>query len=242
MTDESLSTIWSEFNTTLVQLDVLQHGCFTDSLLLINDIKAQLTDANAAYSTASKTVNEWIGVAQPLLSIHSLAQKGTAHKKIIDKSLNFGITKLGMAQQELEKISLAFEPIMSSVRARLVQSDDEFSEKQKCFQSKLKILRAALGSVDRIEKELIPKIVQRIEAYQKFRNDLGKRIQHEFQNIENMKAKLREEIQSIGDVKINIEPVRSAMNDMESNNNDHLNKTVKELVENCKKYRKTHEK
>lgn len=239
MTDESLSTIWTEFNGTIVEVEILQNECFTDSILLIDDIKTHLTDANGAYSTATQSVSEWIGLVQPLLSIHSLAIKGSAHKKILDKALSNGITKLSLAQNELDNILLGFNPLVSNVKTLLVQFDDEFSEKQKCFQSKLKILRAALGSVDRIEKELIPKIIEKIETYQKFRSDLSKKIHQEFNNIDGMKAKLREEIQSIGDVKVKIEPVISAMN-IDPSNRDVLHKTVKDLMENCKNYRKTH--
>lgn len=240
LTDESLSTIWTEFNGTLVELDILQNECFTDGILLIGDIKTHLTEAVDAYSTASQSVDEWIGMVQPLLSIHNLAVKGSAHKKVLDKALNDGMPKLSSAQKELDTILLGFNPLVSNVKALLVQFDDKFSEKDKCFQSKLKILRAALGSVDRIENELIPKILERIAAYQKFRSDLSKRVQQEFNNIDSMKAKLRAEIQSIGDLKVKLEPVISAMN-MDTTNRDDLNKYVKDLIENCKNYHKMHE-
>lgn len=240
MTDESLSTIWTEFNGTLVELDILQNEYFTDGILLIGDIKTHRTEATDAYSTASQSVDEWIGMVQPLLSIHSLAVKGSAHKKVLDKALNGGMPKLSLAQKELDTILLGFNPLVSNVKALLVQFDDKFSEKNKCFQSKLKILRAALGSVDRIENELIPKILERITAYQKFRSDLSKKVQQEFNNIDSMKAKLRAEIQSIGELKVKLEPVISAMN-MDTTDANDLNKSVKDLIDNCKNYHKMHE-
>lgn len=86
LTDESLSTIWTEFNGTIQEVEILQNECFTDNILLINDIKMHLTDANDAYSIASKTVYEWVGLVQTLLSIHSLARKGTAHQKNLRQS------------------------------------------------------------------------------------------------------------------------------------------------------------
>lgn len=241
LTVESLATIWTEFNETFVELDDVRNNYFTDSILVIGEIKTHMNNSNDVYFTTSQNVLEWIDLMQPLLSIHSIAKKPGAHRKILDKALDDGITKLSFAQQELDKISMSFNPLVSNFVALNAQYDDEFDKKQKCFQSKLKILRAASanGPIDTIEKELIPKILEKIESYRMFRSDLRKKIQQQFHNIDGMKAKLREEIQYLGDLKVKIEPVISLMNMDPIIQND-VEKNVKVLIADCNKYRKTH--
>lgn len=118
--DESLTTIWREFSETLVELDVLRKDYFTDSILLIGDIKTHINNSNDVYFIASQNVYEWIDLVQPLLSIHSIAKKGSAHRKILDKALDDGIIKLSMVQQELDKTS--------NLLALNAQFDDEFDK------------------------------------------------------------------------------------------------------------------
>lgn len=241
MTDESIATIWTELNGTLVEFDCLRYDYFTDGVLLMGEIQTHITNANDVYSTKAKSVTDWMDLVQPLLSIHSLAQKGSAHRKIMDKALNDGTTKLSSVQQDLEKISMSLNPLASNLLTLNAQFNDEFETKRKCFQSKLNILRAASakGSIDRIEKELIPKIMEKIESYQAFRSNLKQKVQQEFQNIDGMKAKLRTEIQRISDLKVKIEPVITFMN-VDLANRDDLNNAVKELIADCNKYRETH--
>lgn len=227
-----------------MDFDILRNDYFTDGILLIGEIKSHTNNANSVYTVASQNVYEWMDLMQPLLSIHSIAQKGSAHRKILDKALDDGITKLSFVQQEIDRASMSFNPLASNLLSLNAQFNDEFDKKQKCFQSKLKIMRAASaqGSVDRIEKELIPKIVEKIAAYQEFRSEMKQKIQQEFHNIDGLKVKLRAEIQCIGDLKAKIEPVISFMNMDPANRDRDIDKLVNVLIADCNKYRKTHPK
>lgn len=118
--------------------------------------------------------------------------------------------------------------------------DDKFDQIKKCSFSKLKILYAASSgaSIDHTYDELNSTIINKIESYQKFSDDLKESFLNEFRNAEEIKAKLHVEIQTIGDLKIKIEPTKWHINmDRPIRDGD---KTVEDLIADCNRYRQLH--
>lgn len=168
------------------------------------------------------------------------------YRVILEKTLNDGIDTLDESRRKLEKSLLRFDSLGTNLIALSTRFDDKFEEKMKCFKSKLKILLAsstALASTCRVVKvntQVIPKINEKIEAYHQFYNDLKEKIQQEFHHMDTTKAKLHDEIQSLGDLKLKTESVKWYINSNPPTFDDE-DKSVTALIVDSRKYRKKHQ-
>lgn len=243
MADDAVTSVWAELNHSLEELENVRKQHRTESALVIDDIETQIKEAGSAYLTVSQNVREWIDEAEQKLSIYSLtSMKSPTQLKVLLKSLNDGLATLNVAQQQLDKNLMDFNPFAANLQTSIARFDHEFKEKEQSFQSKLNIMRAAnaKGAFDKVEKILVPKVLDQIDFYEiNFRKVLSKKTQQIYQNVESIKAKLRGEIQNIGNLKAKVEPVISAINMIYPIHQANVDRLVKELIESCKNYSKT---
>lgn len=243
MADDAVTSVWAEFNKSLVELENIRNQHRTESASVFDGIETQIKEAGSAYLTVSQNVHDWIDLVEPKLSIYSLTSiKSTTPLKVLLESLNDGLTKLNDAQQELDKSLMRFNPLAANLQTSIAKFDHEFNEKEQSFRSKLNIMRAAntKGAFAKVENVLVPKILDQIDFYEiNFRKVLGKKTQQIFEHTESMKANLRAEIQKIGNLKAKVEPVISAINIIYPIHQPIVDRLVKELIESCKKYSKT---
>lgn len=243
MADDAVTSVWAELNHSLEELENVRKQHRTESALVIDDIETHIKEAGSAYLTVSQNVREWIGEAEQKLSIYSLtSMKSPTQLKVLLKSLNDGLATLNVAQQQLDKNLMDFNPFAANLQTSIARFDHEFNEKEQSFRSKLNIMRAAnaKGAFDKVEKILVPKVLDQIDFYEiNFRKVLSKKTQQIFQNVESIKAKLRGEIQNIGNLKAKVEPVISAINMIYPIHQANVDRLVKELIESCKNYSKT---
>lgn len=235
--------MWNEFNETLVELDAFRRDYVIKSAVLFGNIKKNQMDSNDAYFSESQTVYEWASLVQPLLKACLKVGKPEGIQKALTKVLDTGMAKLSTAQENLEKSSNTFTTLLSSLKELILQFDTDFDTKSKFFENKLKEMRASNkgGSKGTFEKDLVPALLKKMEAIKKFHGDLTQKINDDFRNIDSTKAKLREEIEHIGNFKIKIDPMKKSLNS-DSESNDDLKKSTEELMAESEKYRERHSK
>lgn len=240
---ESEASVWAEFNKSLKEIENLREKHRAESALVIADIETQIKGAGTTYSKESQNVREWVDSVESKLSIYMHTRmKTTTQLKIIVKSLTDGLTKLNEAQQHLDKSLMDFNPLALNMQTSITQYDREFKEKDRSFRSKLKIMRASngKGAYDKVEKVLIPKVLDQIDFYEiNFRKVLTKKTQQLSKNIDSVKAKLRGELQIIGEIKAKVEPVVSEISIIYPISQPNAERTIKELIQTCQKYQKT---
>lgn len=123
------------------------------------------------------------------------------------------------------------------------QYADQYDAMHKCFTSKVNIMRAASAGRlnDRIEKELLPSVTKKFESFQSFSNEMKVKMLAEFENVERTIAKLHNEIQSIGALKLKVDPVKWLIVAMYPPIRIDDDQKVKDLIADCKKYHEAHQ-
>lgn len=214
-----------------------------------------------AYFRATQSVYEWCGLAVPLLNAYNKLFTGemnqgkfTAQRTLLLKVLVDGIAKMEKAQAELAASSGSFNESAGKLTSLKRRLETDFSENSEYFQNKISEMRkkAYIGAAFAgpfgliiaagvVEGKLVPDLKRKMGEIQKFYDELLATVSQSFTDIDETKAKLKEEIRVIGDLKTQAEETKTFI---ELDNTPELKETivdsVNNLIQKCKDYRERH--
>lgn len=252
---------WKEFNETLVGLDKFREDYTVESALLITEIKTNMADGISAYFSASEHIYEWTGIAASHLELYIKlfkdhnARRASAQKDLLLNVLESGLKKMTAAQEELGKSSESFSSVFGRLSTLRKRFEDEFDEQSGFFQAKMELIRKGshfLGSsifgisgfflgAEIGDQRYIRKLKRELEIVKQFYYHLHIKIEHAFNNIHETKKVLKQEIQHITELKIQIQQTEMFVNlDQVPDLRDTVIDSANDLIVKCEEYRKRH--
>lgn len=253
---------WKIFQDTLAQLDVFRRDYSIEAGNMIGDLKTKMYNGIDTYFMASQYIYEWCSLAIVRLPNYKALLKGKMDETKFQKQrslmlllLNDGIDKMKNAQKKLYESSSSFNEAAGKLVSLNYRLDSDFSEKSEYYQKKIYEIRKAAHTTGmsltvfgipvvggKTEKEIIPKIKQKMKELGLFYKDLEKSINKASADIDSTKAKMQEEIEAIGEVKVKAEETKIYV---ESDVGDGsilqiISVAIDELVANCNAYRQRH--
>lgn len=246
--DIEKTEMWQEYEKVLAELDAFRREYSNKAATLLGDIKTSIMDANDAYFSQRQTTYEWTSLVQTVLKTYLKVKKSEGHKKALIKIFGDGVTKLDTALATYATTSSTFDSFLSRATSMITGLESEFDAKSKAFETKLQEMRAAAKSGSgskkgepkiKFEKDLVPQLLAKMEGMKKFQTDLKMKLNDATRDIDNTKAKLREESDMVGNLKTKIEPVKTFL-ETQPEANDDFEKSAQDLVAACDKYRERH--
>lgn len=256
---------WAEFNATLVELDRFRNDYSLQSALLISEIRTLMLHGMDAYYSASQNVYEWAGLAANYLALyiklfdHYSMEGAESQKQLLIDMLSDGVEKMSAAQDELARSSLSFNDIFGKLTVLLVRFEREFDEKSVFFQSKVNKLRTIskgakiIGAIPGLfgltarhfraylERNYTEVLVAKLESITQFYDDLKEKVRQAFRDIYTTKSILNEEIERIGELKIQTQQTQTFIGlDGLAEIRDIAIEHAQRLIEKCEDYRQSH--
>jgi hemolysin E len=256
---------WDTFKEAVQELTRYQDHYSVQAAGLVSKIKTLLLNSQGAYHEATQSVYEWCGVTCKLLDAYLKLfdeyneRKAEAQKGILLKTLTDGITKMTTAQDMLAKSSDSFNKASGELIALKAQLNSDFDDKSDYFEAQKKKIRseayggAAAGIIlgpfglaisysiaaGVVEGELIPALAKQFEAVKGYFANLGNTVKNANTAIDEAKAKLEDEIVTIGKIKVATENTAFFV-EFDDVLLDSLKDAAKELIKLCFEYQKRH--
>lgn len=251
---------WKDFNNTLVELDRFHQDYSTESALLISEIKTFMLDGMDAYFAASQDVYEFAGTIATHLELYIKlfnghnARKAGAQKNLLLEIFDSGLKKLKSAQEQLGKSSESFNSVFGQLSTLRKRFEDEFDMHSEYFQIKMKIYKKGshfFGSLFGISgyflgaeignQRYVRKLQQELERIKMFYYYLHVKIPQAFNNIDDTKKIIRNEIHHISELKVQIEETQTfVILDYMADVRDEAINAAQNLITKCMAYRKRH--
>lgn len=224
---------WKEFNETLAELDRFRKDYSEESAMLISEVKKFIMDGMDAYFSASQDVYEWTGRASSHLTLYIKlfdnfnGRRADAQKQLLVEVLGAGVDRMNAAQKQLKTSSARFNLAFGKLSVLRKRFEDEFNEKSEFVESKVDSVRKACLAGDiaslfggvfgipiravtgLIEKEFIPQLLEKMESVKKFYDNLNEKVHSASENTQKTKALLKNEIQHIGELRIQTQQTES---------------------------------
>lgn len=258
---------WKTYEETCKELDRYREDYSNESAELVGQVKTLIKNAEDNYFISTQSIYEWCSLAERLLVIYldlfknRTAKTYEAQKALLLKVLDDGLKKMSDGQAQLEQCSMNFNNVagkLTTLQSRLV---NDFDAKSSYFQGKVNKLReeayggAAVGilagpfgliisysiAAGVVEGQIIPQLKEKMGSVKKFYDDLAKTIDDTNVQIDSTKGKLRDEVKSIGKLKVQTEETKSLipMDDLDALRDTILD-SVNNLISQCKEYQKRH--
>lgn len=252
---------WKTLNETIEKLDKFRQDYSQEAANLIGNTKTLMMDGMDAYFRATQSVYEWCGLAVPLLKAYKKLYEGamnqgkfTAQRTLLLKVLDDGIAKMEKAQDELAASSKSFNDSAGKLTSLKRRLQTDFDEKSEYFQHQVSELRkkAYIGAAFAgpfglaiaagvVEGKYIPELKAKMKNIQKFYDELQSTVAKSFVDIDETKAKLKEEIRIIGDLKTQTEETRTFIGlDDTPELKSTIIESVDSLIKKCTDYRTRH--
>lgn len=252
---------WSELNQTITKLDKYRSDYSKEAAALIGEIKTKMMDGMDAYFRATQSVYEWCGLAVRLLTTYTTLFKGqmnqgkfNAQRTLLLKVLDDGIKKMTDGQKQLGDSSSSFNVAAGKLTSLNHRLATDFSQNSEYFQSQISRIRAVayasaapftlLGlsiAAGVVEGKLIPELKAKMASIEKWYKDVTAEVEKSFKNIDDTKAKLKEEIRHIGDLKVQTETTKTYIElDDTPEMKEEVLTSVADLIKKCKEYQNRH--
>lgn len=256
---------WKEFNETLVELDKFRDDYTDESALLIAEIRTLMEHGIDAYFAASQSVYEWCGLAMSNLRLYIRlfelggTAAGTAQKTLLVNILNDGVEKMSAAQDSLGKSSQSFNRVFGKLSILLVRLESEFDEKSEFYQTKVKILQTITAGAKYVgqipglfgltvkhlgrlvEENITSVLAAKLDSITQFYNHLKAKVQQAFHDIYKTKSILNNEIERIGELKVQTQQTATFVSlDDAPDIRDLAIQYAHQLIDKCITYRQSH--
>lgn len=258
---------WQQFEETIKKLDRYRKDYSNESAVIVGEIKTHLGNAADKYFSATQCIYEWCSLASRLLTIYlQLLDKRDektfpALKQLLIKTLDDGVVKMTNGQAKLEESSMSFNILKGKLVTLHSRLTNEFNSQSTYFQSKVNQIRTAAyagalaGAVggpfglviayaiaaSKVEGHMIPELKLKLGQIKKFFENLQKVVHQANVDIDTTKAKLKDEIRYIGELKIRTDEARSVIpfDDLDALR-DNTKDSVKKLIVQCNEYQIRH--
>lgn len=248
---------WEELNKTIAKLDQYRQDYSKEAAALIGTVKTLMLNGMDNYFSATQSVREWCQLTIPLLNAYlglftgEMNQgKFNAQRTLLLKVLNDGILKMEKAQKDLYTSSSSFNDASGKLTSLKHRLETDFNQNSEYYKSQISRIRAvAYGSAAPfglfgiaiaagvVEGKLIPELNAKMKSIEVFYGNVQGLVQQSFKDIDSTKAKLKEEIRVIGDLKVQTDETKTFI---ELDNEPALKQTVvdsvKALIAKCKAY------
>lgn len=254
---------WLELNRTISKLDEFQSDFSKEAGGLISDVKFKMEEGLDAYSRATQSVSEWCALAVNLLNTYKLlftgqmnAEKFDASRLLLLDVLDDGIAKMTIGINEMTASSEGFNAAIGQLTSLNKRLAYDFDSKSAFYQSELKRIRAVgygvaapfmlfgvLVATGYIEGNLIPAIHEKMASIEKWYKGVTVDVQMSLEGINETKAKLKDEIERIVDVRT--ETKITKVNVQQDDNpvlREMILQSVTNLIAKCEAYRARHTK
>lgn len=249
---------WQSFEETLAELDHFRSDYSKESGDLLGQIKTCLMDGMDAYFRSTQSVYEWSSLVVKLLDVYiqlfdqNDETKSESQKSILVSVLGDGIEKMKVAQKELENSSSSFNQAAGKLTSLNHRLAIEFDSKSDYYAEKVAMLRikgysgAAIFGLTGLgvayivlENKMIPELTAKLESIKRFYEDAQSKVSKAFDDIDETKNKLKDEIRVIGDLKVQTLETKTFVV-MDKDLCDVAINSARELIEKCHEYRKRH--
>lgn len=252
---------WAELNQTITKLDKYRSDYSKEAAALIGEVKTLMMDGMDAYFRATQSVYEWCGLAIKLLNTYTTLFKGkmnqskfNAQRVLLLKVLEDGIKKMENGQKQLGDSSSSFNNAAGKLTSLNHRLATDFNQNSEYYQSQISRIRAVaygaaapftfLGlsiAAGVVEGKLIPELRTKMASIEKWYKDVTAEVQNSFKNIDDTKAKLKEEIRHIGDLKVQTETTKTMVElDDTPELKEEILGSVADLIKKCKEYQTRH--
>lgn len=213
----------------------------TESFELFGDIKTNIMNADDTYFRESQIAYEWASLMRTLLTNLIQVEQSESTRKALNEALDDGTAKLSIDLEKLEEKSQSISSLKSKAQKLKLLLSIQYRKESVHLMAKLKEMRemAEKRPHGMCPINVVPQIVAKMQAIKKSYDDLTQKIDENVQIIDQTKTKLRDEAQSIENLKSKIVPIKMLLNS-NSGSPDDLMKSAQDLIVECDKYHARH--
>lgn len=250
---------WKEFDETVAELDKYRRDFSIESANQLGNVEYLLMEGLDAYFRSTQSVYEWAGLTVNLLETYVKlfdnydASKTKAQKTILIKVFKNGVEKMARAQEQLEMSASRLHEAAGNLTALNTRLSDEFDSKSKFFNKTLSLIRVggeAFGVLadipiigqfakipqNAIERRIISRLESTFQSIKTFYENTKVHIRKAFEDIQETKDKLNDEIRIIGDIKMQTEETSTDV-ELDKELQHEAIDAANKLIEQCRSYR-----
>ncbi|KAJ6633170.1 Hemolysin E [Pseudolycoriella hygida] len=258
---------WETYEETVKELDRFRSDYSNESAQLVGEVKTLIKNAEDNYFSATQSIYEWCSLTTRLLKIYlDLFEKRTsktyeAQRALLVKVLDDGLTKMSAGQAKLEQCSMNFNNVAGKLTTLNTTLANDFDTKSSYFLGQVDKIRkeaylgAAAGFVlgpfgaiisysiaaGIVEGKLIPELQAKMQEVKGFFEKLQGTIEQTNVDIDSTKGKLKDEVKSIGVLKVQTEETKQLIPlDYLDELRDTILESVNNLIKECDAYQKRH--
>lgn len=204
------------------------------SSALLGDIKTNIMDSMDTHFSESQTAYETAGLLKTLLSALANVPQTEGTKKALNKLLDDGLAKLDTDLAHLAEQTQS----INEMKSRTIDLMSKLDEESKAAIAKWKKMNERKGKSVGIQARSFMATPQedKFRTIQKFHQEVANKLNKKIRKIDQTRAKLWDEYESIEKLRRSIDPIKNEIN---SNAGEKL-KCAGGLIEECKKYRELH--
>lgn len=252
---------WSKFRKAIVELDKNPLDYSEEAAALIGDIHTKMQDGLDAYIQATRNMFQWCGLTMDLLGDYKSffdeeidQDIYNMQRDILLQVLDDGITRMNKGREELAISSSSFTDAAGKLTELNRRLAVDYDAKSEYFKNQLAHTRkvaygaaapfmifgiAIAGGI--VEGFLVPQLKARMESTRKFYHDFSVDVEHAVKSIDDIRAKLEEEVKHISDSRLQNQNTEI---DVESNvtpaSKEALLQSIEHLITKSNDYRVIH--
>lgn len=252
---------WHTFEATLNELDKFRNEYSKKAAEKVAEVRMYMSEGMNAYYLATKDVNEWCMVVEPMVQEYidlfdNIDKAKSAQQNgVLVKMLDGGIKEMEEAQEKLGNSSSSLNGAAGHLTTLRHQLNSDFNENSEHYASKIAQVRAEGYGISSIfgpiawaiaagvvEGELVPNIKAKFREAKKFYENLDAIVTKSTKSIEETKVKLNREYHAIGKLKVQSEELNTyaSIDDAVIELRDIVISSGKNLINKCTAYRSKH--
>lgn len=213
---------WKKLNETIAKLGNNHSNYSEKAVALIGQIETKMMDGMDAYIRATQNIFQWCGLTNELLEDYKTLFDGemdqdiyNTQREILLQVLDNGITRMNKAQEELAASSSSFNVSAGELTQLNHRLADDFDARSEYFNSQMARIRlVALGAAAPfsifgitiadgiVEGLLISQLKAKMKSTEKFYQDVFVDVENAVKSINDVRAKLEEDIKHIDHTKL----------------------------------------